>query len=234
MDGAWDGTSRDPPFVADLERALRDGAEHWMSLPRWDPSMVNGTVGMLPYGKGPVNARIPSRLPCTYANQWDLDPRCFEGSNASTSSRDELRFAAEAVKGMERTNPMTIGTEKCGARHEFSASTYHEDCEEEQATGETTRQEQEADADPYAILETIQDPLERKTVKRLIRNRLSAKRARDRSKSRLTELEHENHKLAKQNSELARIIAILRAKLNAVQSTFHTKGHSCGCVRGSH
>mmetsp|Transcript_3996 Transcript_3996/g.25154 ORF Transcript_3996/g.25154 Transcript_3996/m.25154 type:complete len:231 (-) Transcript_3996:541-1233(-) len=67
--------------------------------------------------------------------------------------------------------------------------------------------------DPYAILSTIQDLEERRKVKRQIRNRLSAKRARDRSKSKMEELHQENEALKDENARLSTLVAKLHGQI---------------------
>lgn len=71
----------------------------------------------------------------------------------------------------------------------------------------------ENDEDPYAILSTIQDLEERRRVKRQIRNRLSAKRARDRSKSKMEELQQENEALKDENARLSTLVAKLHGQI---------------------
>lgn len=71
----------------------------------------------------------------------------------------------------------------------------------------------ENEEDPYAILSTIQDLEERRRVKRQIRNRLSAKRARDRSKSKMEELQQENEALKDENARLSTLVAKLHGQI---------------------
>lgn len=67
--------------------------------------------------------------------------------------------------------------------------------------------------DPYAVLSSIQDLEERRRVKRQIRNRLSAKRARDRSKSKMEELQQENQALKEENARLSTLVGKLHGQM---------------------
>lgn len=71
----------------------------------------------------------------------------------------------------------------------------------------------EGNEDPYKNLQDIQDPEERRKAKRLARNRLSAKRARERTKLRLHQLEIENRKLVHENNNLTQMVTYLFARL---------------------
>lgn len=128
--------------------------------------------------------------------------------------RDELFVAYEALKAKGFLSVSTVG---CINAHEEASGRLCELEEGEKATSNTLVDGNQAPSseheDVVGSLQNIEDPQERRTAKRLARNRLSAKRARERAILRLRQLEFENRKLCEENRQLKQIAYFLFAKM---------------------
>ena len=128
--------------------------------------------------------------------------------------RDELFVAYEALKANGFLSVSTVGYT---IAHEEAPGRLRELEEGEKASLNTLVDGSQAPSreheDIFESLQNIEDPQERRTAKRLARNRLSAKRARERAQLRLRQLEFENRIVGEENRQLKRIAYFLFAKM---------------------
>lgn len=145
------------------------------------------------------------------ASTDENEPRTLADVHLVDARRDELFIAFEALKANGFLSVSTVG---CTDAHEVAPGHSCELIEEgEKATSNIVVKESQTPSRENEALQCIEDPEVRRTAKRLARNRLSAKRARERAKLRLHQLECENRKLSEEKRQLKQIVYFLFAKM---------------------
>lgn len=214
MDETWDGADCEQLFLNHLEPELceeilgtADPHLGHRNHPTCAPSHAPGDMGLQ------TNRRVPTTLVNVPANaRRRNEPWLLEDSHQSDATTDELHVAFEVLRANGYL-PAT-GERSASVEVEFTG---HPSEKERRAMHKTLGEEAptlpEGNEDPYKNLQDIQDPEERRKAKRLARNRLSAKRARERTKLRLHQLEIENRKLVHENNNLTQMVTYLFARL---------------------
>lgn len=215
MDEAWDEAAHKELLMDSLELILHhesDGSQGTTSRDQLESFDVGTSAG-------DFVLQIDQNNSADVVDASDRAHRCEARILADVhlidTRKDELFVAYEALKA---NGFLPVPTRGCPNAQEVAPGQLRELGEDgEKATSNILVDESEAPSreqeDIVKSVQYIEDPQEHRTAKRLARNRLSARRARERAKQRLYELEFDNRRLGEENRQLKQIVYFLLAKM---------------------